>query len=90
MKKLYMIAAILVLAVSLCACRMGITAEKTEPNTTEAPATTQPVTVPSMPPIEPNVPETTEKRGSTDDKQDDPNETIGNDMDENMRRRIMG
>ncbi len=105
MKKFYLMACALALAASLCACSFGGQDAAKEPETTQ-PTTQEPTTIPSMPPLQPNVPETTEGRGSTDDKQDEPNEGMnggqgtnggdtnggGNDTGSGdaMRRRIMG
>lgn len=88
MKTLISILTVLALTLTLCACSFGNT-ENTEPETTKAPETTAPTSMPTLPTVQPNVPETTEGRGSTDDKEDDPNETIGDDLGERMRRRIM-
>ena len=91
MKKFYLMACTALLAASLCACSFGRTntgTTDTTAQTTTQPTIQEPETTPSMPPLKPNVPETTEGRGSTDDTTDSPNETLPEDA-QRMRRRIM-
>lgn len=90
MKKYLITMIVLALAISLCGCNMG--GADSTPETTEATEkreTEPPVTVPSLPPLQPNIPEETDNRGSTDDTTDAPNETLPEDMNR-MRRKILG
>lgn len=91
MKKYQIIVAILLLALSLngCGCSRQESTEK--PEATTIPETQAPTTMPAptLPSVEPNVPEETEGRGSTDDTKDDKNESLPEEI-ERIRRRIMG
>lgn len=94
MKKLFSIVFVLALSLSLCACSMGGTSHEPAPETTVAPTTEKPSEKPSEMPTEdsilpkPNVPDTTESRGSTDDSEDSKNETLPEEVDR-MRRRLI-
>jgi len=57
MKKYSIYAVILVLAISLAACRMDGGNESTTRNTTNAPTTATPTIIPSMPTVETNIPD---------------------------------
>ena len=88
MKIFYILAAVF-LTLSLCGCKRTATNDTMKEPTTipeTQPQTTAPV--PTIPPIEPNVPGVTEGRGSTDDTTDNKNETLPEEM-ERIRRRIM-
>ena len=91
MKKYRFLAVILIIALSLSACgsRRQENNKNSEPTTipeTQAPTT---MPAPSLPSVDPNVPEETEGRGSTDDTRDDKNESLPEEV-QRIRRRIMG
>ena len=89
MKKYLCAIGAIALALSLCGCGCGRTDTAVVPETTQETTTQPETTMPTLPPVKPNIPEETENRGSTDDTSDAANETLPEEIDR-MRRRILG
>ena len=84
MKRFYVLVLSILLIGSLCGCSMrndGVIEDTTKQTTETTQAPTENTTVPK-------VPETTESRGSTDDKPDDENESLPEEV-EKIRRRLL-
>lgn len=84
MKRFYVFLLSLVMICSLCGCAMS----GTNDNSTTTEPTQESTESPTENTTSATVPETTESRGSTDDKPDDENESLPEDV-ERIRRRLL-